>query len=255
MIDSHCHLYLEDFDIDIENVMERAISAGVSRFYLPAIDSKSHERMLQLEKKYKDSCFAMIGLHPCSVKTDYKEEIKIVKHYLSERNFSAIGEIGLDFYWDKSNITQQHEAFHEQLNLAIQYSLPVSIHSRDATDECIEAIEQYAGRGLKGIFHCFGGTVGQADRIIASAFLLGIGGVITYKKSGLAEVLKNIDLEHIVLETDAPYLSPVPHRGKRNESSYLSIVADKLATVKNIPVTEIHATTDTNCRNLFKATL
>ena len=251
MTDSHCHLYLEQFNEDADDVIARATASGVTQFFLPAIDSSTHEQMMELESKYKGICIAMMGLHPCSVKSDFIAELEIIKRYLSQRKFAAIGEIGLDLYWDKTFLKEQYDAFHEQVNLALQYSLPMVIHSREATNECIEVVEQYTGRGLKGIFHCFGGTTEQAQRIINCGFLLGIGGVVTYKNSGLAEVIKDIDLMHIVLETDAPYLSPVPYRGKRNESSYLTFIADKIASTKNIAPAEVHKATDDNCRSLF----
>lgn len=250
MIDSHCHLYLDEFDEDLDLVISRAKDKGISRFYFPAIESTTHEKMLAVEAAYPGYCFSMIGLHPCSVKDKYADEIKIVEQWLAIRQFAAIGEIGLDLYWDKSFISSQYDAFHAQIGLAISNKLPIVIHSRDATDECVEVVSQYAD--LKGIFHCFGGTPDQAQAIIDCGFLLGIGGVVTYKNSGLADVIKNISLQNIVLETDSPYLTPVPFRGKRNESSYLEIIAGKIAEIKGIDITEVESVTDANALNLFQ---
>ncbi len=251
MIDSHCHLYLEEYREDIDQVISKATSSGVSDFYLPAINSDTHASMIDLENKYP-ACHAMMGLHPCYVKENYQEEIKVVKDYLANRPFCAIGEIGLDYYWDTNFKEQQLNAFRIQIELALQYSIPIVIHSRNATRDCIEVVKPYAEKGLKGIFHCFGGTVEEANDIIHCGFLLGIGGVVTYKNSGLTEVLHQIDISHLVLETDAPYLTPVPYRGKRNESAYLVYIAQKIAEIKNLPVTEVERVTDSNTVSLFQ---
>ncbi len=250
MIDSHCHLYLQEFDKDIDQIFERALAARVFSFYLPAINSDTHASMLELEKKYAQ-CHSMMGLHPCYVKENFKDELKIADDYLAERAFCAIGEIGLDFYWDSTCKIQQYEAFHYQINKALQYQLPIVIHSRNATKECIEVVQQYKSKGLKGIFHCFGGTIEEAIDIISCNFLLGIGGVVTYKNSGLPEVLAHIDVKHLLLETDAPYLTPVPFRGKRNESSYISFIAKKIAEIKQITIEELEQKTDANAIVLF----
>ncbi len=251
MIDTHCHLYVKEFEQDIELVIERAGAAGVSKFYLPAIDSNTHSDMIALEEKFKGVCFSMIGLHPCSVKADYEKELTIIEEYLKQRKFSAIGETGLDFYWDTNFKKEQCIALERQILLALQYQLPLVLHTRSAMQETINVIKKYAFTGLKGIFHCFGGNLDEAKQIIESNFLLGIGGVVTYKNSGLADVLPHISMEHIVLETDAPYLSPVPYRGKRNESSYLTEVVKKIAAIKNIEVDEVMAATTLNADNLF----
>ena len=193
----------------------------------------------------------MMGLHPCYVKENYQEELTIVKDWLSKRKFAAVGEIGLDFFWDKTFEKQQYEAFRIQIELALQNNLPIVIHTRDAMQESIDVVKEYTSRGIKGIFHCFGGTVENAKEIIDAGFYLGIGGVLTYKKSGLAEVLEKIDLKHLVLETDAPYLTPVPFRGKRNESSHLKYIVEKLALIKNISTEEVAAVTTANAEKIF----
>jgi TatD DNase family protein len=251
IIDTHCHLYLDEFKNDITGVIERAAAEGINKFYLPAIDSAEIENMLLLEEKFPGKCFAMMGLHPCSVKKNYLDELSVVKNWLEERKFSAIGEIGLDFYWDKTFSNQQYEAFRTQIELSIQYHLPIVIHCRDAMRETIDVVKEYTAGGVRGIFHCFGGTAENAAEIIAAGFYLGIGGVVTYKKSGLADVLADIDLKHIVLETDSPYLTPVPFRGKRNESSYLKYVVAKLAAIKNVSAAEVAAITTANAQKIF----
>ena len=252
LIDTHTHLYLQDFKSDIKAIMDRATAQGVSNFFLPAIDSSEMKNLLALEKDYPGTCHAMMGLHPCSVKGNFKEELIIVEEALSKRKFAAIGEIGLDLHWDRTYLAQQYESFHTQINLALKYDVPIVIHSRDATDEAIAVVEEYRGKKLKGIFHCFGGSLEQATRIIHSGFTLGIGGVVTYKRSGLDEVLKDVDLQYLVLETDAPYLAPVPFRGKRNESSYLQYIVAKIAEIKIVSVEEVARVTTANARRIFK---
>lgn len=251
IIDTHCHLYLDEFKNDIADVIKRADAETVRKFYLPAIDSSEIENMFLLEGKFPGKCIAMMGLHPCYVKENYLDELDIVKGWLSKRKFAAIGEIGLDFYWDKTFVKQQFDAFRTQIELALQYDLPIVIHTRDAMQESIDVVKEYKTKGIKGIFHCFGGTTENAKEIIDAGFYLGIGGVLTYKKSGLAEVLEQIDLQYLVLETDAPYLTPVPFRGKRNESSYLKYIVDKLALIKNISAEEIAAVTTANAEKIF----
>ncbi len=251
LIDTHCHLYLDEFSSEINNVISRAKSIGVEKFYLPAIDSKEINKMLMLEKAFPGVCFAMMGLHPCSVNQDFKIELKIVEDWLNKRKFAAIGEIGLDFYWDKTFASQQYEAFEMQINLALQFNLPIVIHTRNAMKETINFVKPFVQKGLQGIFHCFSGTQEDAEKIIAMNFYLGIGGVITYKNSGLAEAIKNVDLKYLVLETDAPYLTPVPFRGKRNESSYLKYIAEKIATIYNKSVEEVAAITTLNAEKIF----
>ncbi|MEP6724324.1 MAG: TatD family hydrolase [Bacteroidota bacterium] len=251
MIDTHCHLYLDDFNDDRPAIIERANAEDIGRFYLPAIDSNIIDSMLQMEKDYPEQCFAMMGLHPCSVKENYEEELQIAEGWLARRKFAAIGETGLDFYWDKTYTLQQYHAFKTQISWAKKYKIPVVIHSRQSTQECIDVIKEMHDADLRGIFHCFGGSLEEAQQIINLGFYLGIGGVITYKNSGLAAVIEKLPLSNIVLETDAPYLTPVPFRGKRNESAYLKYVAQKIAAVKRISVEEVSATTTINAKKLF----
>jgi TatD DNase family protein len=251
LTDSHCHLYADEFSSDIDDVIKRAANEGVDKFYLPAIDSSTHEQMIMLEQSYPGKCIAMIGLHPCSVKENYEHELQIAEDWLAKRKFAAIGEIGLDFYWDKTFIPQQYAAFRKQVEWSLQYDLPIVIHTRNAMKETIDVVKEFSSKGVKGIFHCFGGDLADAKAITDMGFYLGIGGVLTYKNSGLAEVVAPIDLQHLVLETDAPYLTPVPFRGKRNESSYLKYVAEKLALIKNISVEEIAAATTANAQKIF----
>ena len=251
IIDTHTHLYLNDFAADIDEVIKRAADEGVEKFYLPAIDSSETENIFSLEKKYPAKCFAMMGLHPCSVKENYKEELEMVYNWLQKREFAAVGEIGLDFYWDKTFTDQQYESFHQQIEWALQFDLAAILHTRDAMQQAIDVIKEYEGKKLRGIFHCFSGTLQNALDIIGTGFYLGIGGVVTYKNAGLAEVIKEMDIKHIVLETDAPYLTPVPFRGKRNESSYLKYVVEKIAEIKNISAEEVEVITTQNAENIF----
>ena len=251
IIDTHCHLYAEEFEGDIAEVIKRAKYEGVKNFYLPAIDSTCLDGMLALEKKYPDECIAMMGLHPCYVKANYKDELEIVKGQLAARHFVAIGEIGLDYYWDKTFMEQQQEAFELQMQWALDYKLPIVIHTRNAMQETINMVKPFAAKGLTGIFHCFSGSYESAKQIVDMGFLLGIGGVVTYKNSGLPQALENIGTEHLVLETDAPYLTPIPFRGKRNESSYLKYIVEKLAEIKNISVDEMAAITTANSERVF----
>lgn len=251
MIDTHCHLYTKEFNEDIDAVIQRANDIGVTKFYLPAIDKSCTKSMNVLEEKYPDKCFAMAGLHPCSVNKNYQEEIEHVKWQLQQRKFCGIGETGLDFYWDKTFIKQQYECLEIQIELALEYNIPLILHTRDALHETIEVIKKYKQTSLTGIFHCFGGSLEQANDIIKTGFYMGIGGVLTYKNAGLGEVLKNVDMKHLVLETDAPYLTPVPFRGKRNESSYIKYVVEKLAEVKDISVEEVEKITTENAEKIF----
>ncbi len=250
-IDTHTHLYSTEFRDDIDSIINNARQTGISKCYMPAIDSETHEAMLALENKFPAECIALMGLHPCSVKENYKTELALVEDWLSKRKFVAIGEIGLDFFWDKTFVEEQMKAFRIQIEWAIQYKIPIVIHTRNAMQETINIVKEYQGRGLSGIFHCFSGSYESAIQIINAGFYLGIGGVITYKNAGLAAVIDKIDLAHLVLETDAPYLSPVPFRGKRNESSYIKYVAEKIANIKNISVEEIGSITTTNAENIF----
>lgn len=251
LIDSHTHLYVSSFNHDRDAMIHRALEAGVTRFYLPAIDSETTAAMLELEEKYPGVCFAMMGLHPCSVNENYKAELELVETWLSKRPFAAVGEIGLDFYWDKTFTEQQFEVFRIQIEWALQYNLPINIHTRNAMQDTINVVKEYKGRGLKGIFHCFTGSYESAKQIIDTGFLLGIGGVVTYKNAGLAEALVKIPVEHLVLETDAPYLTPVPFRGKRNESSYLKYVVEKLADVYALSTERIGEITSVNALSVY----
>jgi TatD DNase family protein len=251
LIDTHTHLYVGEFDEDRGQVMERAFKEGVSKFFLPAIDSSENEALLNLQKKYPASVFAMAGLHPCSVKENFKEELEKIEDQLSQRQFAAFGETGLDFYWDTTFKEQQYESLQRHAGWAIKYNRPLVLHTRNATQETIDFIKSFNYKNLFGIFHCFGGSLENAKEIIELGFLLGIGGVLTFKNSGLAEVIKDIDLKYLVLETDAPYLAPHPFRGKRNESSYLKYIAQKLAEIKNIPVELVAEQTTLNAENVF----
>jgi TatD DNase family protein len=251
LIDTHCHLYLDEFKPHITEVITRAEAAGVKKFYLPGIDSTEIDNMLLLEEKFPGKCIAMMGLHPCSVKENYRDELTVVKEWLSKRKFAAVGEIGLDFYWDKIFTEQQYEAFRMQIELSLQYNLPIVIHTRNAIQETIDVVKEFVPGGVRGIFHCFGGSYENAKDILDAGFYLGIGGVLTYKNAGIAEVLDKIDLRHVVLETDSPYLTPVPFRGKRNESSYLKYIVEKLAGLKKVTVEEVGNITSYNAQKIF----
>jgi TatD DNase family protein len=252
LTDTHTHLYSEAFDIDRDQMIERALKAGISRFYLPAIDSSYTESMYALERKYPENIFLMTGLHPTHVKQDPKTELAHIKENLEYRKFVAIGEIGIDLYWDKTNLKQQQTAFRFQIQLAKQYKLPIVIHCRDAFDEVFEILEAEKSDDLFGIFHCFTGTLAQAHRAISYNMKLGIGGVVTFKNGKIDQFLSEIDLSHIVLETDAPYLSPEPFRGKRNESAYLLNVLDKVAVVYGMDKQDIAEITTNNALDIFK---
>jgi TatD DNase family protein len=251
LIDTHAHIYLPEFDKERTAILQRAIDAGVAAIYLPAIDSSTHDAMLQTEAEFP-FCISMMGLHPCSVKENVDAELQEVQQHLQRRRFAAVGEIGLDFYWDKTFTNQQYAAFHRQIELALQHDLPIVIHSRNATDECIDVVCQYPG--LRGAFHCFSGNVAQAERLMALNFFLGIGGVVTYKNAGLDKVLQEVGLSHVVLETDAPYLPPVPYRGKQNEPAYIRLVAQKLADLLAIELAEVAKITTANSKKLFRVT-
>lgn len=251
LIDTHAHIYLEDFADDRLAMLDRARKAGVGKILMPAIDSATHSAMLKLEKDSPGFCSSMMGLHPCSVNESFLEELAKIEQYLTEQKFVAVGEIGLDFYWDVSFKEQQYTAFRRQIELAITYDLPIAIHSRNATGECIEVVKEYEKSSLKGVFHCFSGSPEQAAQIIELGFYLGIGGVLTFKNAGLDKVIRDIAIAHILLETDAPYLAPAPFRGKRNECSYISYTAQKLADLKETTVENIVTVTTSNAQKLF----
>ena len=249
--DTHTHLYSEEFDQDRNEMIQRAIDAGVSRFFIPAVDSTCTQSMYELEKNHPNNVFLMMGLHPTYVKENYEEELQHVENELARRKFYAIGEIGIDLYWDKTHLPQQQIAFRRQIQLAKQYKLPIVIHCREAFDEIFEILEEEKSSELFGIFHCFTGTYEQALQAISYNMKLGIGGVVTFKNGKIDQFLNQIDLKHIVVETDSPYLAPVPFRGKRNESSYVVNVVEKLALIYSLSANEIAAITTENSKAIF----
>ena len=253
MIDTHSHIYSEEFDADRAEAIRRAKEIGVTKIILPNVDSESLPRMLQLEAEYPGYCFAAIGLHPTSVKSDYQTELNLVESELKRRDFIAIGEIGIDLYWDKSFQQEQVIAFCQQLDWAIEYKLPVIIHVRNSMHETLEVLDSYRGKGLTGVFHSFTGTKQDADWIIEfGSFYLGINGIVTFKNSGMDKVIKQLKIKNLLLETDSPYLTPVPYRGKRNESAYVDLVCQKLSEIFEIRKNEISRITTENSYKLFK---
>lgn len=250
-IDTHTHLYDEQFNADENEMIERAIDAGVTKMFMPNCDSSTIADMLRYAGKWPEHCMPMIGLHPTYVKDNYKEELAIVQQWLAKRKFYGVGEIGLDYYWDLTYKEQQIEAFETQIDWALQYDLPIIIHSRESTQACIDIVKKKQNGKLRGIFHCFSGTQNEAEQIITLGLYLGIGGVVTFKKSTLPEIVKNTPVDHIVLETDAPYLAPVPYRGKRNESSYIPIIARQIAAIKDMPLNEVAVITSQNAEKIF----
>lgn len=251
LTDTHTHLYSEEFENDQIEMIQRAIDTGVSRFFVPSIDSTYTQKMYDLETQFPENIFLMMGLHPCYVKENYLEELAHVETELAKRKFGAVGEIGIDLFWDKSFLKQQQHAFQHQIQLAKKYKLAINIHCRDAFDEVFEVLESEKASDLFGIFHCFTGNFNQAQRAIDLNMKLGIGGVVTFKNGKVDQFLREIDLKHVVLETDSPYLAPVPYRGKRNESSYTVLVAQKLAEIYNLPVDEIARITTENSKAVF----
>ncbi|MDC8005925.1 TatD family hydrolase [Aureisphaera galaxeae] len=251
LTDTHTHLYSEAFDEDRDAMMKRAFELGIERFFIPAIDSGYTESMYALENAYPEHVFLMMGLHPTSVKDNYEEELAHVEAEFEKRKFVAVGEIGIDLYWDTSTLEIQKIAFKRQIQLAKQLGLPIVIHCREAFDEIFDVLETERDEKLRGIFHCFTGTIEQAHRAIGFNMKLGIGGVVTFKNGKIDQFLNQIPLEHIVLETDSPYLSPVPYRGKRNESSYLALVCEKLSSIYGMPEEEIARITTENSKEVF----
>ena len=251
-IDSHTHLYLKNFDNDREQVIENAISSGIKYMLLPAIDKSTFGQMKSLSSLFPKNCFPMIGVHPTSVKKNNEEEINLVEEELKNETYCGIGEIGIDFYWDKTFAEQQKIAFRHQLKLAKKYNLAVAIHTRDSFDDVYKIVKEEQDGSLKGVFHCFVGSLKEAQKIMDLNFFMGIGGVVTFKNSGLDKVVKDIPLESILLETDSPFLTPTPFRGKRNQSAYIKLIAEKIAEIKNIEIEQIAKTTTSNCINLFK---
>ena len=250
--DTHTHLYVDAFDQDQEQVISRAIESNVQRFFIPAIDSATTSAMYALEKQFPEHIYLMMGLHPTSVSSTVEQELKHVEQELKKRKFYAIGEIGIDLYWDKSFFDAQRKAFKHQIQLAKTYKLPIVIHCRAAFDEVFDVLEEEKSEDLFGIFHCFTGTKAQAEQAISYNMKLGIGGVVTFKNGGIDKFLADIDLRHIVLETDSPYLAPVPYRGKRNESAYILKVAEKLSELYGLSLEDIAAQTTQNSQDIFK---
>jgi TatD DNase family protein len=251
LIDSHAHIYLDAFDEDRAEMLERAAEAGVRRIFMPHIDSESTERMLKVETENPELCKAMMGLHPCSVKHDFEKELYLVESWLSKRKFSALGEIGIDLYWDRTYEKQQKEAFLQQISMAQKHQLPIVIHSRESLHLTVSMVATLAKENLKGVFHCFTGDLLQAKQIIDMGFYLGIGGVATFKNGGLDEVLSQIALEHLIIETDSPYLAPVPYRGKRNEPAYIRQIVQKIAGIKHVTEEDVARQTSLNADMLY----
>jgi len=252
-IDTHTHLYLDQFKDDIDQVIQNALDSGVSKMLLPNIDSNTIASMNALSEKFPGICYPMIGLHPSDVKENYQDELAIVKKESASNKYIAIGEIGIDLYWDKTFLTQQQDAFAIQLELAKSLGIPVVIHARDSFNEIFEVMDQHNDDSLTGVLHCFTGNLEQANRVINyGGFKLGIGGVATFKNGGLNKVIPHVDLAHLILETDSPFLAPSPYRGKRNESQYIPIIADKIAQMKGIKIEEVAEVTTENALGLFE---
>lgn len=255
LVDTHTHLFLEQFENDWQEVIQRAIDQNVTKMLLPAIESKSYPAIKKLCEVFPGNCFPMTGLHPCSVDDNFGKELELVYNNLKNKtmNWVAVGEIGIDLYWDKTFINQQKEALAQQIEWAKEFQFPIVIHVRDSFDETFEVIDKLNDNNLTGVFHCFTGTKEQADHIISyGGFKLGIGGVVTFKNSGVEKIIEQIDVEHLILETDSPYLTPVPFRGKRNESYYVNLVAKKLSEIYDLPLTKIAEITTKNANALFK---
>ena len=251
-IDTHVHVYLPEFDQDRRQVVDEALSAGVSHLLMPNVDSRTIGPLLEAAQEHPGVCLPMMALHPTSVKEDYETQLQEVEQWLAKGAFVAVGETGIDLYWDKTHFNEQVLAFRRHAELALQYSLPLVIHSRNALEEIFEVVDDFRGSGLKGVFHCFPGDVQQAEKAIELGFLLGIGGVVTYKNSNMASVVEHVGLQNIILETDAPYLAPVPHRGKRNQSSYIPLIGRKVAELTGASLGETARITTKNAHSLFK---
>ncbi|BAV95434.1 TatD family hydrolase [Ichthyobacterium seriolicida] len=251
-IDTHSHLYLEQFDLDRDEIIDRSIKAGIHKIYLPSISGDYIDKMLSLENRYPNNCFAMIGLHPCYVKDDVDKELDIVRKWLLDRDFIAIGEIGMDKHWDTTYIKEQERAFIEQIRLAKEINKPIVIHCREAFDEIFKVLDKESDNRLKGVFHCFSGNLEQAQRVLSYGLKIGIGGIVTFKNGGLDKFLDKIPIENIVLETDSPYLAPNPYRGKRNETCYLIEIANKVASLYSLPIEEVMNITRENSEQLFQ---
>ena len=251
LTDTHTHLYVEQFDEDRAEVIQRAMDSGVSQFYIPAIDSTYYDRMFELRDAYPDAIRLMTGLHPTYVKEDYQKELEVVRSLLEKNHFAAVGEIGIDLYWDRTFLEEQKTAFRTQIGWAREKALPIVIHARDSFQEIFEIMDREQGPDLKGIFHCFTGNLEQAQKVIGYGFKLGIGGVVTFKNGGLDKFLNQIPIEKVVLETDSPYLAPKPFRGKRNESSYLTYIVEKLSEIYGLGKDEIAEITTQNAQEVF----
>jgi len=252
LVDTHAHIYSEDFMHDKDEVLQRAYDNDVKKIILPNIDSGTVKRLLDLNDAYPHLCFPLMGLHPTSVSADYAEELEAIEYWLEKRDFYGIGEIGIDLYWDRTFLKEQQDAFRHQIKMARSYDLPVVIHTRDSFDEVFAIVEEEQDGSLNGIFHCFSGDETEAQKAIDAGFLLGIGGIVTFKNSRLADVLRKIPPQHLVLETDAPYLAPVPKRGKRNESAYIVYVAQEVSRIYDISVSKVAEITTGNARRLFR---
>lgn len=251
LIDTHSHIYSEEFNGEIDDVVKRSLEAGVQKILLPNIDSSSIKRMMELSDNYSNVCFPMIGVHPTSVNEDFEEELEVVEYWLSKRKFYGIGEIGIDLYWDKSFLEEQVYVFRRQLAFAQRYDLPLSIHIRDSFDVVYETITKNYFEGMRGVFHCFTGTAEQAKKVIDLGFKIGVGGIVTFKNAGIDKMIAELNPENLILETDAPYLAPTPFRGKRNESSYLVHIANKVSEIFNTTTQAIEETTSQNAIKLF----
>lgn len=250
-IDSHSHLFLDQYSDDIDDVMQRASAIGIQKIFLPNIDVTTIKKMNDLASKYPSICFPMVGLHPCYVKKDYKAQLEVIEYELENNTYYGVGETGIDLYWDKTFKKEQIEAFRYQIELSKKYNLPIIIHSRESLDLTIELVTEMQDGNLKGIFHCFNGTVEQCKKVVDVGFMMGLGGVITFKKAGLDDMVAYMPEENILLETDSPYLSPTPYRGKRNESAYIDLVAKKVAEVKGWNLEKVQNLTTRNAENLF----
>ncbi len=251
LIDTHCHIYAERFDTDLSEVLQRARDVGIEKILMPNIDSSSIESMLKLEEEYLGYCIPMMGLHPCSVGADLEKEMEIVREWFDRRDFIAVGELGLDLYWDQSTLQDQIKALEEQFEIAIEKGIPAVIHCREAFDELMPVLKRYQPKGLRAVLHCFTGTYEYARECIDMGFYLGIGGVVTFKNGGVKELVEQLGLTNMVLETDSPYLAPVPHRGKRNEPSYVNLVALKISDILELTLEEVMVQTGKNAESLF----
>lgn len=251
LIDTHTHMFSSQFDEDREQIVKKCIESGIETLLLPNINSETIDAMWNLCDLFPKNCFPMIGLHPCDVKEDYQKELDIVLQELKNRKYVAVGEIGIDLHWDKTTVDIQKKAFDQQIKWAIEFDLPIAIHIRESFEEVFEVLEQNIHPKLRGVFHCFTGTIEQAQRAISMGFMLGVGGVVTFKNSGVDKVLENIDLKYLVLETDSPYLAPTPLRGKRNDSTNLQLICDKLAQLNDLESSEVARITTKNAQTLF----